>query len=50
MGIERRNRLVQEIMRCNIQADQNNWLEMLDGAVMAINAAEIEEVAPEERE
>ena len=36
------NRLLQEIMRSNIQADQNNWLELLDGAVMAINNAPIE--------
>ena len=28
---------MQEIFRCNIQADQLNWLELLDGAVAAIN-------------
>ena len=31
------NRLLQEIMRSNVQADQLNWLELLDGAMMAIN-------------
>ena len=30
---ERANRILQEIIRCNIQADQLNWLELLDGAV-----------------
>eukprot|EP01043_Picozoa_sp_COSAG02_P005835 COSAG02_NODE_161_length_32629_cov_10.363142_3_plen_104_part_00 len=30
------------IMRSNVQADQNNWLELLDGALMAINNAPIE--------
>ena len=34
---ERANRVLQEIIRCNIQADQLNWLELLDGAVAAIN-------------
>ena len=34
---ERMNRLLQEIMRSNVQADQLNWLELLDGAMMAIN-------------
>ena len=28
---ERANRILQEIIRCNIQADQLNWLELLDG-------------------
>ena len=36
---ERMNRVLEEIMRMNIQADQLNWLELLDGAVMAINNA-----------
>ena len=30
-------------MRTNVQADQLNWLELLDGAVMAINNAPIAE-------
>ena len=34
---ERMNRLLQEIMRSNVQADQLNWLELLDGTMMAIN-------------
>jgi hypothetical protein len=33
------NRVLEEIMRMNIQADQLNWLELLDGATMAINNA-----------
>ena len=40
---ERMNRLLQEIMRTNIQADQANWLELLDGACMTINNAGQEE-------
>ena len=43
---ERMNRLLQEIMRTNVQADQLNWLELLDGAVMAINNAPIAEDRP----
>jgi hypothetical protein len=31
------NRVLEEIMRTNVQADQLNWLELLDGAQMAIN-------------
>ena len=34
---ERMNRLLQEIMRSNVHADQLNWLELLDGTMMAIN-------------
>lgn len=40
---ERMNRLLQEIMRTNVQADQLNWLELLDGAVMTINNAVLSE-------
>ena len=36
---ERMNRLLEEILRTNVQADQSNWLELCDGAVAAINAA-----------
>ena len=36
---ERMNRLLQEVMRANVQADQCNWLELLDGACMTINNA-----------
>ena len=36
---ERMNRLLEEILRTNVQADQTNWLELCDGAVAAINAA-----------
>lgn len=36
---ERMNRLLEEILRTNVQADQLNWLELCDGAVAAINAA-----------
>ena len=41
---ERMNRVLEEIMRANVQADQLNWLELLDGAVMAINNAPLAEV------
>jgi hypothetical protein len=30
-------------MRTNVQADQLNWLELLDGAVMTINNAVLSE-------
>ena len=43
---ERMNRLLQEIMRANVQADQCNWLELLDGACMAINNASAGEGRP----
>jgi hypothetical protein len=33
-------------MRTNVQADQLNWLELLDGAVMAINNAPIADDRP----
>ena len=36
---ERANRLLEEILRANVQPDQMNWLELLDGAVAAINAS-----------
>jgi hypothetical protein len=36
---ERMNRLLEEILRTNVQADQLNWLKLCDGAVAAINAA-----------
>ena len=36
---ERMSRLLQEIMRTSVQADQLNWLERLDDAVMAITVA-----------
>lgn len=36
---ERMNRLLEEILRTNVQADQANWLELCDGAVAAINAS-----------
>ena len=38
---ERMNRVLEEIMRTNVQADQLNWLELLDGAQMAINNAPV---------
>eukprot|EP01043_Picozoa_sp_COSAG02_P086245 COSAG02_NODE_23730_length_710_cov_0.759411_1_plen_221_part_01 len=36
---ERANHLLEEILRTNVQPDQMNWLELLDGVVVAINAA-----------
>ena len=35
---ERVNKLLEEILRCNAQPDQMNWLELVDGAVAAINS------------
>eukprot|EP01047_Picozoa_sp_COSAG01_P048942 COSAG01_NODE_4804_length_4732_cov_9.209152_3_plen_106_part_00 len=36
---ERANRVLEEILRCNIQPDQRNWLDELDAAVASINNA-----------
>jgi len=36
---ERANRTLEEILRCNMQPDQKNWIDELDGAVAAINNA-----------